>query len=377
MTKVGNKIELGTLATLAAEIEETIIEKVNGKKKVAEDEFISTGITLLNLALSDNYKKGYKLGTLVNIVGDSSAGKSFIGWVLFAEAIRNCFFDNFNLIYDESEYSFDMNPLLFGDKEGRVNRDIHSKFIDQLHGNILKSIKDKPTIFINDSFDGVKSREEEAREKKLLKEKKNKKEESDDDSEENKESEDDEKQKGSYNLEKQKYASALFRSVVEPLNTTKSLLVIISQTREKINAMFGDKKTRSGGAALRFYSTHEFWLSVIKEIKEGAKEIGILIKLKVKKNKITGKYRTIEFPIYYSYGVGNVESMINWMLSEEFWKKEKGGIVNTGGDFENLTIKELVKYIDDNDLEENCSQIVGKCWQKVEDSLKIKLKPRY
>ncbi len=97
----------------------------------------------------------------------------------------------------------------------------------------------------------------------------------------------------------------------------------------------------------------------------------------MKKNKITGKYRTIEFPIYYSYGIGNVESMINWMILEGFWFKEKGGIVNTGKDFENLTVKELIKYIDDNNLEDACSQIVGDCWQKVEDGLKIKLKPRY
>ena len=40
--------------------------------------FFSTGSTLLNLAMTDNPYYGWPCGRMSNIIGDSSAGKSFL-----------------------------------------------------------------------------------------------------------------------------------------------------------------------------------------------------------------------------------------------------------------------------------------------------------
>ena len=52
---------------------------------VDPDWLIPTGSTLLNCACSDYYHGGYGVGKLINLIGDSSTGKTLLALTTFAE----------------------------------------------------------------------------------------------------------------------------------------------------------------------------------------------------------------------------------------------------------------------------------------------------
>ena len=62
---------------------------------------IPTGSTLLNCACADNPWAGYGLGKLVNLIGDSSAGKTFLALTCLADACLLDRFNDYRIIYDK------------------------------------------------------------------------------------------------------------------------------------------------------------------------------------------------------------------------------------------------------------------------------------
>lgn len=319
---------------------------------------LPTGSTLLNLAFSDQYDGGIAPGTMINVVGDSSAGKSFLAWTMFAEIARHPKFKHYRLIYDESEAAFFMDiHKLFGLKEGRVETNIRSATIQDFYKNVLTAVHDdRPCVYCLDSFDGISSTEEQERADKI---------------------EDGKDASGGYKMEKAKWSSEIFRNVVDELERTESVLVVISQTRDNIGAMFGDKKTRSGGNALRFYSTHEVWLSVIGHEKAKEREIGANIRFKIKKNKLTGKRRQGDFTIYFDYGVDDLASCVDFLLAEGIWTKVKGKINTKIEGFPEANYNELLRHIEATNNEKMIRQLVGANWLLIEEELKLDRKPRY
>jgi len=335
-------------------------EEAAAKKKdpsFEEKTLLPSGSTLLNLALSDSPHGAYMPGSVVNIVGDSSSGKTFLAWSLFAELANNPKYDEYELIYDEPEVAFYMNiEKLFRINPDRVTH-LRSTTIQQWLVNVVSKLREKrPCIYCLDSFDAVGSDEERDRFDKLIK----KGEES-----------------GSYKTEKARSSGELFRNIVDELEKTRSLLVVISQTRDNIGVMFGEKKTRSGGNALRFYSIHEYWLHVAGHIKRRERDVGVNVRLRVKKNKLTGKLREVFFPIIFDYGVDDITSCVDWLIEEKFWGKSKQ-IIDTCGDFENMTMDGLIGQIESSP--ENISklkEVVGESWAEIEKSISTDRKPKY
>jgi len=176
----------------------------------AEKPFLfPTGSTMLNLALSDDPYGGYVPGSMVNIVGDSDAGKTFLLWHLFAESVHNSRFDDFLLNYDEPESKMRLAVRkLFGSKIDKVERgpEINSDLIEEFDVKMRLLLKKKrPFIYGLDSFDSLSDKEEKAKEEL----------------------------KRDYPL-KPRLASELFRKICGDLRKQNSLLVVISQTRTNI-----------------------------------------------------------------------------------------------------------------------------------------------
>lgn len=353
-------------STPAPSRQETIAneaKKVFREVKPIKDPFflIPTGSTLLNLALSDKKEGGYVPGSVINIVGDSSAGKTFLLWTMFAEVVRHAEFKDYRLIYDEPESAFYMQAeKLFGIPHSRIEMDIKSETIQDWFKNVVTTIRSKtPFIYGIDSLDALSSIEEKKRIDTLLAKG---------------------EQEGSYKTEKARIIGELLRNIVEALEKTKSLVPIISQTRDNIGVTFGEKKTRSGGRALRFYSTHEFWLSVEGHIARQKREVGVNVIVKVKKNKLTGKLRQVTFPIYFDYGVDDIGSCIDFLLEEKVWTLQGNKIVIAGADkdlFKDTRRDLLIKHIEENNLEDKLRELTEQTWHGVEDSIKTGRKPRY
>jgi recombination protein RecA len=348
---------------------ETAKVVVKNLKEAPPKFLIPTGNTLLNLALSDIPNGGYGVGKMVNLIGDSSSGKTILALTMLAECNINPKFNEYEFIFDDAETSLEIDiPNLFGSKLEKRIKFRKSKTIEDFYGAIYNQIQSGiPFLYILDSFDALTSRDELKRANEFGKQEAQRE---DDDV--------DEKQKGSFKMEKPKMASEIFRVCCDGIAQNDSFLMIISQTRDNIGfgAMF-TPKTRSGGKALKFYATHEIWLATGKSHGESGRPIGADCMVKVSKNKLTGKRREVFFPIYYDYGVDSIESCINFLIKEKTWVKTKS-LVDTKGFVEDkMPIKNLIKFIEEGKFENKLNKFVSSIWYDIEDKIKLDRKPKY
>ena len=351
---------------LVNQIVEVSKKPVEIKDEYSKDRLISTGSTLLNLALSDSPDGGFSMGKMVNIVGDSNSGKTLLALGICAEMAKYKRFDKHRFIFDDVEAAseFDLRKMFGASVASRIEPpsvDVEGGFkysdtIQDFQLNISRALANEiPFVWILDSFDAMTSEEAIGRLQDRLKGK---------------------EIGGSYRMDKPKIISETLSMVIRDIKKSDSLLIIVSQTRDNINPMSFEKKTRSGGRALKFYATHEMWMAVGEKFKSRDRIIGVESKVKVTKNKLTGKVRHISFPIYYDYGIDDIGSCIDFMVEEGFWRISKQTIDAIDLELKG-TRQYLINQIEENNLEVKLKKAVASSWKSIEDSLKLKRKPKY
>jgi len=338
--------------------------------------FLSTGCTLLNLALSGDPFGGFLAGKYYYLVGDSTSGKTFFSMTCFAEAAKNPDFADADLIYDNIEDGMLMDVEgLFGveaaerirppaeDEEGEP---IYSQTTEEFYYHLDDAIQSgKRFIYVLDSMDGLDAKED--IEKFQAQKKAHRK---------------GTKEAGSYGMAKAKANSVGVRKALAGLRDTGSILIVISQTRDNVGAVgFQSKKTRSGGKALRFYATAEIWTAVGGQIKKKVRKknrnVGVKVVIKLKKNRITGTLHEVWTSIYPSYGVDDIGSNIDYLLGEEWWKKTKQIIKAKEFKLE-FSREKLIKAIEANPKKvRRLGRIVGRCWKEIQEACELDRKRRY
>jgi RecA/RadA recombinase len=345
------------------EVKEAKLESVD------PDHLIPTGATLLNCACSDTPFGGYRKGKLVNLIGDSSSGKTLLGLTTFAEMSLHGKFDDYRFIFDDVEAALEFNLDYIFDRDisDRIEMGLVSSTIESFQANIMNVIKEgKPFVYVLDSFDALTSEAEEKRIKTAISPKKKKSFDDDEDT----------PTKGSWKTEKAKIVGEILRSICRDLKKVEGLLIIISQTRDDITAKF-KKKTRTGGHALKFYSCHEMWLAIIPPpYKKKNIEIGIDVRAKVTKNKLTGKVRTVSFPIFNDYGVDDIRANVEFLVEENIWKQEKQTILADEFNIKG-TIETVCKAIEAQRLEREVQSMVGGVWEAIQEDLKLGRRKKY
>jgi hypothetical protein len=104
--------------------------------------------------------------------------------------------------------------------------------------------------------------------------------------------------------------------------------------------------------------------------------IGVNSLASMGKNRQTGKQRqTPFFPIYYDLGIDDVGSNVDYLVSQEWWKKNKSKIKAGELEFEG-TRQDLIEHIEQNNLEVEVQKLVEKCWLNIEDKLKLKTRKK-
>ena len=246
-----------------------------------------TGSTLLDLQNGG----GWALGRMINIVGDSSSGKT----LLAIEACANFahLYGAERIRYVESEAAFDTQYARdLGLPDGiSLTQDIRT--VEDLNNDLAKFL-DKvpdggPALYCLDSADALS---DQAEAKRVIGE-------------------------ASYGASKAKAFSELFRRQCAVIERKGCCLLIISQIRDRINVTFGPTKTRSGGHALDFYASQIVWLHELKketrQVTDVDRVVGINVRAANKKNKISQPFREVDFLLVFSYGVDDELSMINWL----------------------------------------------------------------
>lgn len=354
------------------ELKDKLMTKSEKDPPVKTSDLLSTGSTMLNLAISGRHQGGFAKGKYHFLVGDSASGKTWLSLTCLAEAAMNPEFDDYRFIYDNAEDGALMDiGRFFGEAvedrlespamEGEVP--VYSQTIEDFYYHLDDACDvDKPFIYILDSMDSLSS----AAEQSKFQEQK-------DAARKGKST------AGSYGDGKAKLNSSNLRKLMPKLRSSNSILIIINQTRDNLGFGF-EQKTRSGGHALRFYATVEIWSSIKGKMKRTVRgkerEIGITTKIQVKKNRFTGRLRVVELPLYHSFGIDEVGSCVDYLVSEKHWTKTKNTINATDFEFSGSRDK-VIGYIQDNDLENDMAEIVEEVWNAIENECAIKRKNRY
>ena len=331
---------------------------------------IPTGSVMLNLACADSWVGGYGAGKIVNLIGDSSSGKTLLAFSMFAEMSRDKWYKDYRLIYDDVEQAceFDIAKLFGAGTAERIVAPYYSEdapqysgTIQEFHANVMDAIKlGEPFVYVLDSFDALSSADEQDRAEKSIEATRAGK-----------------PVQGSYKMDKAKLSGEILRHILADLRTTGSLVLVISQTRDNIDPMSFTKKTRSGGNALRFYAAHEIWLAVKGKLKSKDRVIGSQIRAKVSKNKLTGKLREIEFPVYYSYGVDDIGAAVDFLVEEGKWGKKGNSLVTTGMDGLDGSRQKVIQRIEEGKLQGKLFVLAGETWAEIEESLKMDRRVKY
>ena len=350
-----------------------ILLRKKEKQETEPGNYLSSGSTLFNMACTGNPAGAFIPGKYYFLVGDSSSGKTFLSLTCFAEAANNPAFKNYRLIYDNSEDGALMDfEKYFGknmaskleppakDKEGPL----YSTTIEDFYYHVDDAVQQgQPFIYILDSMDSLSSESESDKfqeQKEAFRKGKD--------------------SAGSYGDGKAKKNSSGLRRILYHLRETGSILIIINQTRDNISGMGFEKKTRSGGHALRFYATLEIWLAVkgkiTKTIQGKTRQLGITSQVKVKKNRITGKDRTVEVNLYHSHGIDDLGTCIQYLLSEGTWKKTGSKISAPEFEFEGREA-DLIKLIEENNSESILIELVQDTWENIEKETQIIRKKKY
>lgn len=312
-----------------------------------DDLYFSSGCAVVDCILSTG-GRGWRLGRMANVVGDSSTSKTGIAAIeAFANFSRK--FPKGKMWYREAEGAFD-RP--YGRKMGMPEgvsfwEDDYEQPLDTVEDvfedleRILSRTRTQPGLYVLDSLDSLTDRAEKKRKV----------------------------DQASYGQDKAKQVGKLFRVLVRELEKASIAVVVVSQLRENIGVMFGEKKRRSGGKAMDFYASHCLWLrrKEVVAAKTGKVErpTGIIVEAFLKKNKLGLPLRKADYLYRFGWGVDDVLTSLRWLESASLLK-ETLGVADTA-----VFLKTYQKLDRDSQRQarDDLSSVVKESWARIDEAL--------
>lgn len=113
--------------------------------------------------------------------------------------------------------------------------------------------------------------------------------------------------------------SKMLPTIVRICEETGTTLILINQVRAKMDAMlFGEKDDTPGGRAIKFYSSirikvaRRAWIEIPNKnpaISADKEKIGIIMKAKIAKSKVSNPYGEAELPFFFDRGFVSYEDI--------------------------------------------------------------------
>lgn len=256
-------------------------------------EWVGTGSTMLDLAISNRKYGGFPVGRVSEITGLEQSGKS----LLAAHALLNTqkkgglavYIDTENAIATEylTAIGLNLKDMLYIPLE--TVEDIFET-VDVIIDKVRSSDKDRLVTIVIDSIAGASTKTEMAADF----------------------------DKDGYATAKALIISKAMRKITNLIGRERICLIITNQLRQKLNApAFSDPWTTPGGKGIPFHASVRLRLSSIGAIKakrEGRDEIvGSRVKAKLVKNRVGPPLRECEYEVYFDSGIDDYSSWLTTM----------------------------------------------------------------
>lgn len=140
--------------------------------------------------------------------------------------------------------------------------------------------------------------------------------------------------------------SKMLPLIVRACESSGTILVLINQVRDKMNAMlFGEKDDTPGGRAIKFYSSirikvaRRAWIEVPNKnpmISSANVKVGMIMKCKVVKSKVCNPFGEAEIPLFFDRGFTSFADLKS--VRREIMLKNSKGAKKTDGDEEDQEV---------------------------------------
>ena len=260
-------------------------------------EFISTGSSVLDLAIANRPNGGVAVGRITEINGLESSGKSLIGTHILAETQKKggvaVYIDTETSVSREwlETIGVDVSKLLYLHVE--TVEDIF-QCIESIVTKIRESDRERLVTILVDSLAGASTKVEmEA-----------------------------DFEKDGWATSKAIIVSKAMRKITQMIGRERIALVFTNQLRQKLGVMFGDPWTTSGGKALPFHASTRIRLKNMGQIKVGAKNdvIGMKCRAQIIKNRLGPPLRHADFNLYFDSGIDDMGSWLTVLKDHKLLK---------------------------------------------------------
>ena len=294
------------------------------------DGWISTGCAMLDVAVSNRPYGGLPVGRITEITGLEQSGKSLVSAHLLAETQKQggvaVLIDTETAVSREflEAIGVDVSKLLY------VTADSVEQifdFTETIIEKVRETSKDKIVTIVVDSVAAASTTNELASDYK----------------------------KDGYATDKAIIISKAMRKITNMIGRQKISLVFTNQLRQKMNAMFGDPWTTSGGKALAFHASVRLRLKNMGQIKMKVngkdKTVGMKVRCQVVKNRMGPPLRAADFEIYFDRGIDNYGSWLSVMKENKLVKQAGAWYAyvdtETGEEFK-FQSKDFIPLMDEN-----------------------------
>lgn len=256
------------------------------------NDWISTGSSILDLAISNRKGAGIPVGRITEITGLEASGKSLLAAHILAETQRK----GGVAVYIDTESAgskdfleaigVDTSKLVY--VQLQLIEDVFTA-VESIISKVRESNKDRLVTIVVDSVAATTTKVE---------------------------------LESTYDKDGWATAKAIImgkalRKINDMIARQRIAMVFTNQLRQKLGVSFGDQWTTSGGKALAFYASVRLRLKSVGQIKKGEEIAGIKCKALVVKNRMGPSLRQAEYDMHFSSGIDNYGGWLTVMKAKE------------------------------------------------------------